>query len=276
MNDWIKSHDTSNIESTVVSLTKEYLSTEHQVLQKAVTDLTSKIDELTAQESELSSQITNASKAIHAQPTSSQASTHSSDRKSNVVVYGVEECRPNTPHGARLQRDTITVSKIFGSMNTEIEPSQILDCYRLGKYKLLQSRPRPILVKLQRAIDASSILANRASLKSPVFIKPDLAPTEQKIESILLKERWTLIQAGHDRKSIKINSRNCTLYLNNKAYGKVMNFQFQHSAYSPPNPTPKSMDVQEPLISLATSPQNTSHSVTTAPTNDQPSGSSSD
>jgi len=27
-----------------------------------------------------------------------------------------------------------TVSKIFGSMNIEIEPSQILDCYRLGKY----------------------------------------------------------------------------------------------------------------------------------------------
>ena len=57
-------------------------------------ELTSKIDELTAQESELSSQITNTSKAIHAQPTSSQASTHSSDRKSNVVVYGVEECPP--------------------------------------------------------------------------------------------------------------------------------------------------------------------------------------
>ena len=93
-------------------------------------------------------------------------------------------------------------------MNTEIEPSQILDCYRLGKYKLPQSRPRPILVKLQHAIDASSILANRASLKSPVFIKPDLAPTDQNIESMLLKERWTLIQAGHDQKSIKINSKN--------------------------------------------------------------------
>jgi len=87
MNEWIKSHDSSNIESTVASLTKEYLFTEHQILQKAVTDLSTKIDSLTAQESELSSQITNSSTAIHVQPTPSQASTQSSDRKSNVVVY---------------------------------------------------------------------------------------------------------------------------------------------------------------------------------------------
>ena len=77
----------------------------------------------------------------------------------------------------------------------------------------------------------------------------------------MLKERWTLIQAGHDRKAIKINSRNCTLYLNIKAYGKIVNSQFQHFAYSPPNLTTKTMDVQEPLISLANPP---SQSVTTA------------
>jgi len=270
LNDWITFHDSSNIESTVASLTKEYLSTEHQVLQKAVTDLSTKIDVLTAQESELSSQITKTSKAI--QPNTTSTYSQPSDRKSNVVVYGVEESPPNTPRGTRLQKDTVTVSKIFGSMNIDIESTQILDCYRLGKYRQLQPRPRPILVKLQRAIDASSILANRASLKSPVFIKPDLSPAEQKVESILLKERWTLIQGGHDRKAIKINSRTSSLYLNNKVYGKVVNSQFQRSAYFPPNPTTTTtlpMELQEPLISLAspiTEPSGTSHSSTSTST----------
>jgi len=37
-------------------------------------------------------------------------------------------------------------------------------------------------------------------------------------------------------KSHKINSKNCTLYLNSKAYGKVVNSQFQHSAHSQPIP----------------------------------------
>jgi len=58
MNDWIKPHNSSNIRSTVASFTREYLFIEHQILQKAVTDLSTKIDSLTAQQPELSSQIT--------------------------------------------------------------------------------------------------------------------------------------------------------------------------------------------------------------------------
>ena len=189
LNDWIISHDSSNIKRTVAGLTKEYLSTEHQVLQKAITNLSTKIDTFTAQETELNTQITETSKLyIYIQPKSSQTSFQLSDRKSNVVVCGVEESPPNTPRGARLQKGTVAVSKIFESKNIEIKPSQILECYRLGKYKLIQPRPRPILVKLQRAIDILSILANRTVLKSPVFIRPDLSPSEQKVESILLKE----------------------------------------------------------------------------------------
>ena len=165
----------------------------------------------------------------------------------------VEQSPPNTPRGVRLQRDTVSVSKNFGSMNIEIEPSQILDCMlqAIGKYKLLQFRPRPILVnyKLQCAIDASSILANRTSLKSPVFITWSI--TNWTKNWINLVEGKVGTHTGWSwLKAIKINSRNCTLYLNNKAYGKVVNSQFQHSTYSPPNPTNKPMDVQERLISL--------------------------
>ena len=78
----------------------------------------------------------------------------------------------------------------------------LLIVFWLGKFKSNQSRPRPILVKLQRTIDATTILVNRTSLSSPIFIKPDMSPAEQKIESILLKERWLLIEGGFDCKSI--------------------------------------------------------------------------
>ena len=47
-----------------------------------------------------------------------------------------------------------------------------------------------------------------------MFIKPDMSPAEQQVELILLKERWSLIQGGFDRKSIKIhNDNNVTLLL---------------------------------------------------------------
>ena len=76
-------------------------------------------------------------------------------RKSNVVVYGVEECPPKTPKSVRLQSDSNAVSKVFSSMDVHIESNQVVDCFRLGKFKSNQSRPRPILVKLQHTIDAT-------------------------------------------------------------------------------------------------------------------------
>ena len=62
-----------------------------------------------------------------------------------------------------------------------------------------------------------------------------MSPAEQAIESILLKERWVLIQGGHNRKSIKINNNNSSLYVNNQLFGKVVNSQFQCSDNYKPN-----------------------------------------
>ena len=122
-----------------------------------------------------------------------------------VVVYGVDKCPQNTSHNVRLQRDTDAVTKIFGNIEVTTEPSLILDCYCLGKYNPQKSKPRPILVTLQRAIDASSILANRGQLSSPISVKPYMSPAELEIGFILLKEKWSLIQASHQYKSIRIN-----------------------------------------------------------------------
>ena len=251
-NEWVKSQDTSKIDEIVTNLTQQHISTEYQTIQKAVSDLSNKIIHLQAQESDLCTQIKNTAVALDTHP--AKTKSPSPDRKCNVVVYGIDESPQNTPRNSRLQNDTHAVVKIFTKIEVTIEPSLILDCYRLGKFNPQRAKPRPILVKLQRAIDASSILANKGSLSSPVFIKPDMSTAELQIESLLLKERWALIQAGHQRKSIRINSRTSSIYLNNQIFGKVVNSKFVHSQYHAPPPStasqPSLIDNQEPLITL--------------------------
>ena len=60
-----------SLKSTVTKLTQQYLSTEHSVLQKAVSDLSNKIDNLQTQESKLSEQIKSTSDALGKHPASS-------------------------------------------------------------------------------------------------------------------------------------------------------------------------------------------------------------
>ena len=207
----------------ISNISQQSLTTEYDNLQKAVANLSARIDNLLARESEFSNQIKDTSKALEKQPTTPSVQPLI-NRKSNVVVFGVEESPPKTFKSVRLQKDMELVSEIFASINVQVNPSEILDCYRLGKSKSQQTRPHPILVKLQQAIDVSAILANRCSLSSPPFIKPDMSPDKRKIESTLLGERWSLIQAGYDRKI----SNNC-IDLDNQLFGKVVNSHFQRS-----------------------------------------------
>jgi len=89
----------------VSNITKEHLSTEYATIQKAVTDLSAKIDNLQAQEQTLSTQFTSTSGRY---PSKSVAA--SSDCKSNVVVFGVEEY---TLRSACIVRDTKEVSVVL-------------------------------------------------------------------------------------------------------------------------------------------------------------------
>ena len=78
---------------------------------------------------------------------------------------------------------------------------------------------RPILVLLNSTADVRNILSKCHSLSSPVSIKPDRSTTERRIEAILLKERWKLIQLGMDRCSIRL--RNSAIYVNSRLNGRV-------------------------------------------------------
>ena len=234
-NDYIKHQEQINtdLETMVSNISQQSLTTEYDNLQKAVANLSTRIDNLTAHESELSNQIKDTSKVLEQRPTAPNIQPLI-NRKSNVVVFGIEESPPKTFRSVRLQKDMESVSEIFSRIKVQVNPSQILDCYRLGKFKFQQTRPRPILVKLQRTIDVSAILANRWSLSSPFFIKPDMSPNERTTESTLLKERWSLIQAGYDRKRIKIS--NNRIYLDSQLFGEVIDNHFKCSNNQEPRP----------------------------------------
>ena len=124
---------------------------------------------------------------------------------------------------SRFARSQSDLKAILSSV-PDIERSAIKDVYRLGKFKPDQQRPRPLLVEFIRALDAEAILSNRSKLSPPVLAKPDMTAEERNIESILLKERWNLIQKGYPRKVIKV--RSTYIYVNNQSYGRVIDSKF--------------------------------------------------
>ena len=79
--------------------------------------------------------------------------------------------------------------------------------------------PRPILVSFNRAIDVSTLLSKTSSLPNGIQIKRDMTKDERLVESILVKERWALIQKKTERKSIKISGNK--IFINNKLTVKV-------------------------------------------------------
>ena len=124
------------------------------------------------------------------------------------------------------RNDLGKASPIISALNedTDGHPCSIGDCYRLGKYNSSKSRSHPLLVSLNSTADVHNILSNRQKLPSSTTIKADLSPTDRKIEGILLKERWRLIQSRADQRTIKIRGPN--IYLNKRLYGKVNDLKF--------------------------------------------------
>ena len=141
------------------------------------------------------------------------------ERKFNVVVYGIPESPPSTDRQSCQKHDVEHVLKSLSEIDDEIRSSAFKDIYRLGKFADNRTKPRPLLVKFLRSIDASNVLRNKTKLKPGIFLKPDMSAEERAKESLLLKERWSLIQKGVERKRIKL--RNFSIFIDNKVHCKV-------------------------------------------------------
>ena len=155
----------------------------------------------------------------------------SSDRRFNIVVYGIPEMPSGSSRFIRQRHDFREVSAAISDLEQcSDHSSSIRDCRRLGKYvtSKSESKHRPILVSLNSTADVDNILSSRSKLQSsPISIKPDLTPAERKTNALLLKERWRLIQSGTDRRSIRI--RGSSILLNGQIHGIVSNSVFSLS-----------------------------------------------
>lgn len=123
----------------------------------------------------------------------------SEERKYNVIFFGLDESIGGTSRQKREREDLDRVVKIINDADSSLSASSIKDMFRLGKYAANSKKARPILVKFVRSADVT-ILFSRIK---EIPLKPDLSLTQRKMESILLKERWALIQSGITRNHIK-------------------------------------------------------------------------
>ena len=159
-------------------------------------------------------------------PTSAKLSKNltTDSRQYNIVLYGLKEFPKGTSRSARMKQELDQIVEILTGIGSNVGPQNIRDSFRLGKYNESANRPRPILVKLNRSYDVSNLLSARKNLPKGLTIKPDLSPEERVADTILMKERWRLIQAGKNRNDIKIV--NNKLLLKGKLHGTVVNSEF--------------------------------------------------
>ena len=101
--------------------------------------------------------------------------------------------------------------------------------------------------------DITSVLTKRGNLSKPYYIKADMMQEQRRLEIILMRERWKLIQSGVSRTHIKI--RNSNIYVKNKLHGLVMGSEFKpattmDSLLGDCEQSPYSAAKSNPIVSL--------------------------
>ena len=178
------------------------------------------------------------------------------DRKFNVILYGVAECPSGSSRSSRLESDLVSAVSVLSSVESTIQSQSIKDCFRLGKYVPNPTHPRPILITMIRASDASKILPKKHLLAKPHFIKQDMPREQRMIEAVLLNERWKLIKAGKSRNRIRISRGQ--IFVDKKLYGEVVNAEFHLSTpVQVPASSPGHSSFPQPENSPITVVQNT-------------------
>ena len=198
---------------------------------------------------------------VHSSQTSQSSTSmprHTSDRRFNIVLFGIPESPQGSSRHIRWRNDFDRASQIVSNVEQESDHrSSIRDCHRLGKYISSKSRPRPLLVFLNSTADVNNILSHRHLVSSPIVVKPDRSPEERKVEATLLQERWKLIESGVNRLSIKL--RGASIYVNGRLHGKVTSSVFSLS--------PNLGDLAPNLSTLSVNPSAQSDTMVSAKTN---------
>ena len=210
--------ETANLKLMIQNLSKEVSEIKNKVFESKDSHNKSQANTSTTQQRSANKQ----------PPTPKTLNTipqaYSTERSFNIVVYGINESPTGTSKPNRVKDDLEKLLPSISKVDATITSKSIKDLHRLGRYREDQDRPRPILVKFLSALDANNILLNRGNISPPIVIKPDMSKEERDIESVLLRERWNLIQSGIDRKLIKISNKH--IYVNNQLYGSIHDSRF--------------------------------------------------
>ena len=119
-------------------------------------------------------------------PPSSSNKPYESDKKFNVVVYGIKEHPMGTSNSKRQQEDLQQVIDVFFKTDKSFLPQSIRDHHCLGKFKQALPQPRAILFKLNRTADVFSLISKYGSVTPPLLIKLDMTHQQRSSESLLL------------------------------------------------------------------------------------------
>ena len=78
-------------------------------------------------------------------------------RKYNIILYGLQECPKGTNISLCTKKELEKVTEVLAKIEKDVGFQSIRDCFRLGKYKEIQGRPCPVLIKMNRFIDVISL-----------------------------------------------------------------------------------------------------------------------
>ena len=90
-----------------------------------------------------------------------------SEKRYNVVVYGIDEAPSQTSRSTRQKHDLFKLLEVITSIDSSLTLDSIKNYHRLGKFKQDSPRPHPLLVKFLRAFEALVVLFGKSSLSSP-------------------------------------------------------------------------------------------------------------
>ena len=144
-----------------------------------------------------------------------------SERKFNLMLYGVPECNEGTRLHERAENDLKNVLVVLGKILPSVSSDSIRDCIRIGKYS--PQSTRPLLVRFVRARDVRIILQHVSPdvLPSGITIKRHMSSAEMETTSILLRKRWKLYtQSGVEKSTIRIRGRK--LFIDSRQVGEVV------------------------------------------------------
>ena len=95
----------------------------------------------------------------------------------------------------------------------------------LGKFNPSKTRSRPLLLKLTRIIDVDNVLFNRSNISNGILVKPDMNHEERHRKSILLKERWSLMNSELTKSTSKSVALNL-LFVKDLLHGEIIGSVF--------------------------------------------------